>query len=70
MMKNYTVYFEIFGKKMKTKILAESKENAEQQIKDKIIFHKVVVDEQDEFNKAVNILDSINDILSKNKPTS
>lgn len=69
-MKNYTVYFEIFGKKMKTKILAESKENAEQQIKDKIIFHKVVVDEQDEFNKAVNILDSINDILSKNKPTS
>ncbi len=64
-MKNHIVYFEIFGKKMKTKILAESKENAEQQIKDKIIFHKVVVDEQDDFNKVVNILDSISDMLSK-----
>lgn len=64
-MKNHIVYFEIFGKKMKTKILAETKEQAEQQVKDKIIFHKVVVDEQDEFNKAINILNSISDILSK-----
>jgi hypothetical protein len=65
MMKNYIVYFEIFGKKMKTKILAESKEKAEQQVKDKIIFHKVVIDEQDDFNKIMDTLDSITDILSK-----
>jgi len=64
-MKKYIVYFEIFGKKMKTKILAESKEKAEQQVKDKIIFHKVVIDEQDDFNKIMDTLDSITDILSK-----
>ena len=40
-MKKYTIYFEIFGKKMKTVILAESEENAKSILLRKVIFHKV-----------------------------
>lgn len=40
-MNNYTVYFEIFGKKMKVEIKAKSKQQAEEIIKSKIIFHKI-----------------------------
>jgi len=37
----YTVYFEIYGKKMKAEITAESETHAKQIIRDKILFHKV-----------------------------
>ena len=37
----YTVYFEIFGKKMKYTVLAKSEEDAKYQIMGKIIWHKV-----------------------------
>ena len=37
----YTVYFEIYGKKMKTEIEAKSEAHAKQIIKDMIVFHKV-----------------------------
>jgi len=40
-MKTYKVYFEIFGKKMKVEIKAKSKQQAEEIIKSKIIFHKI-----------------------------
>ena len=40
-MKNFKVYFEVFGKKMKTTINASSKEDAENKVRNKIIFHKV-----------------------------
>jgi len=40
-MNNYTVYFEIFGKKMKVEIKAKSKQQAEEVVKSKIIFHKI-----------------------------
>ena len=40
-MKTYIIYFEIFGKKMKTIIEADSKSEAKQNVKDKIIFHKI-----------------------------
>ena len=40
-MKQYTIYFEIFGKKMKTTIQANSELDAKQKLKDKIVFHKV-----------------------------
>lgn len=66
MMKNYTVYFEIYGKKMKTKVLAETKKDAENQIKSKIKFHKVVKDKNDDFNKATDMMDSIISKLGKN----
>lgn len=40
-MNTYDVYFEIFGKKMKVKIKAKSKIQAEEIVKSKIIFHKI-----------------------------
>lgn len=65
MKKNHTVYFEIYGKKMKAKILAESNDDAKTQIKEKIIFHKVVKEKDDDFNKSVDFIESIFDILGK-----
>ena len=38
----YTVYFEIFGKKMKTTVDAKSEEDAKYRIMGRIIWHKVV----------------------------
>lgn len=40
-MKQYTIYFEIFGKKMKTTIYADSIADAKNKLKEKIIFHKI-----------------------------
>lgn len=37
----YEVFFEIFGKKMKTTIEAKSIQDAEYLVRGKIIFHKV-----------------------------
>ena len=65
MKKSHTVYFEIYGKKMKAKILAESNDDAKTQIKEKIIFHKVVKEKDDDFNKSVDFIESIFDILGK-----
>ena len=65
--KNYSVYFEIYGKKMKAKVLAENMTEAQQKIKDKIIFHKTVADKEDYFNKSADMLNNIMDILSGKK---
>ena len=62
-MKIHTVYFEIYGKKMRAKILAESAADAKTKIKEKIKFHKVVKDETDQFNQATNVYDYFKDIL-------
>ena len=40
-MKEYTIYFKIFGKKMKTTIYADSISEAKNKLKEKIIFHKI-----------------------------
>ena len=40
-MKKYTVYFELFGKKMKTTVRASSKIEAQEQILSKVKFYKV-----------------------------
>jgi hypothetical protein len=40
-MKEYRVYFEIFGKKMKTTVEAVSENQAKEMIKNRIIFHKI-----------------------------
>jgi hypothetical protein len=40
-MNTYNVYLELFGKKMKVKIKAKSKQQAEEIVKSKIIFHKI-----------------------------
>ena len=44
-MKEFTVYFEIYGKKMKTTITAESEIEARISIRNSITFHKVVLSE-------------------------
>lgn len=66
-MKNYDVYFEIFGKKMKTTILAETMTEAKQKVINKIKWHKVVETPQDEFNQSIDMLDDIIDILGGKK---
>lgn len=43
-MKKFTIYFEIFGKKMKHSVVAENYDQAKQIIKDKIVFHKVDIE--------------------------
>ena len=53
--KNYSVYFEIYGKKMKAKVLAESMTEAQQKVKDKIIIHKTK-----NFRKEKNGLKKLN----------
>lgn len=40
-MKEYTIYFEVFGKKMKINVNALSEEMAKDIVKDKIVFYKV-----------------------------
>ena len=52
-MKNYIVLFELYGKKLKTRVEANSPKEAEEIIKNKIIFHKV---------KEEDIFDIMNDI--------
>lgn len=43
--RNYTVYFELFGKKMKHTLWATSQESAKEQILQKVIFHKIDVEQ-------------------------
>ena len=66
-MKNYDVYFEIYGKKLKTTILAESEEKAKENVRNKIVFHKVVKDQKDEFNQATDMLDEMINMLGGKK---
>lgn len=39
-MKEYEIYFSIFGKNLKTTVVAYSEEDAYEMIRDKIVFHK------------------------------
>lgn len=57
-MKTYIVYFEIFGKKMKTEVKALDPAKARQQVIDKLIFHKVEIKEN-----LSDIPDSIKDVF-------
>jgi len=44
----YTVYFEIFGKKLKYTVKADSEEDAKYKIMGKIIWHKVTTENMHE----------------------
>lgn len=59
--RNFTVYFEIFGKRMKTKVIAKSAEEAKQKVSSRLIFHKIEITPNDDFNKAI---DMMNDLLN------
>lgn len=58
-MKSYTLWFELYGKKMKTTVDAYTEEDAIKIIKNKIIFHKI------EKQKTVtdDITDAFNNIM-------
>jgi hypothetical protein len=40
-MKSYTIWFEFFGKKMKTTVLAQNQKEAREKLLNKIIIHQV-----------------------------
>lgn len=63
-MKKYTVYFEIFGKKMKYETTAESMTNAKQKVIDKIIWHKIVNNEDSDFDKIISKLNECQNIIT------
>lgn len=65
-MKNYDIYFEMYGRKMKTTILAENEEKAKEAVLNKIIFHKVQVS-KDDFNDIIDLMDGIIDNLKNIK---
>ena len=39
---NYTVYFEIFGKKMRHDVEATSEADAKRKVAERIVYHKVI----------------------------
>lgn len=45
-MKKWEVYFEMYGHRMKTEVLADSEEHAKNKVKAKLNFHKVVEQKQ------------------------
>ena len=54
----YTVYFEIFGKKLKYTVKADSEEDAKYKIMGKIIWHKITTEnmyESDEVERLMNM---------------
>lgn len=53
---------------MQVTILAASGEQAKQIVREKIIFHKICVKPDDEFNEAVEGIEDILDIITKKKP--
>ena len=58
-MKHYTVYLELFGKKMRTTVPAESLSDAIEKVRNKIAIHKVVEAKNNDFNNAMDILNDI-----------
>lgn len=55
-MKNYIIYFEVYGKKMKTTVFAGSEESAKDIVRSKVVFHKVVK-KPDVFNEVSDLMD-------------
>jgi hypothetical protein len=58
-MKEYTIWFEFFGRRMKTTVKAGSEAEARVQIRERIVFHKVEKTE----NKT-----TLDDIFTSFKP--
>lgn len=66
-MKNYDIYFEIYGKKLKTSVFAESESDAKQKIYNKIIFHKISVNNDDFIGQDTTAFDNIMNIFGYKK---
>jgi hypothetical protein len=65
MKEKYEIWFEIFGKKMKTEVIAISEDQAKSILMSKIIFHKVKLkDSKDLFGKSSDdIFNSFTDLF-------
>ena len=57
MKKQYKVFFEVFGKKMQTTVMADNKNEAKRKVLEKVKFHKVA--EDDFYNEAIDLLNKI-----------
>lgn len=57
MKKPFTVYFEVFGKRMKTEVLANDKEDARYLVLGKVIFHKIEENKQSSDEVVNNLKD-------------
>lgn len=55
-MKKYVVWFEAFGRKLRTTVEAENEYKAMDAVKNKIIFYKVVEKDYDELEQMKGIL--------------
>ena len=65
-MRNFKVYFELYGKKMTTTIQAENMTTAQQKVKDSIKFHKTVpIDEDKDWNDILDMMEKAKDIFGK-----
>lgn len=62
-LKYFEVFFEIYGKKLKTTVKAHSHAEAKEIVKSKIVFHKVEVTK----SPLDRILNDIDDILKPDK---
>lgn len=56
--KNYELFFELCGKKMKTTVLASSADHAKVILMNKIVFHKIKLAD-DDFNSALKTMDDL-----------
>lgn len=65
--RNFTVYFEMYGRKMKTNVIAKSTDEAKRKVSERLIFHKIEITPNDEFNKAMNIMDDFMNIIGGKK---
>lgn len=58
----YTVYFEIYGKKMKTTVEAFSPDEAERKVRDRLVILKCIQEEPEESDEN---FDFIRDVFGK-----
>ena len=65
-MKKYSIWFELYGKKMKTVVVAENEQKAIEELKNKIVFHRVKeAGGDDYFDKAIEVIDKFINVLDK-----
>lgn len=64
MERDFEVYFEIFGKKMKTIVTANNEDEAKEKVKSKIIFH-AVSKPKTAYNSVIDVMEDAMNILNK-----
>lgn len=68
-MKNFDVYFELYGKKMKTTVFADNETDIKKIVREKIVFHKIIekvnekVDEKKDIKDFLGNDDTFNNLM-------